>query len=89
MAGEEYEFNATLTKTSRAAKRMRWVWAAEAPGSNKGYRILGAGQFGKFRIPADITDRYPMTFQVRLIGVDGLRRLYESIGTYKLLRMKE
>ena len=89
VAGEEYEFNATLTKDSRAAKRMRWVWAAEAPGSNKGYRILGAGQFGKFRIPTDITERYPITFQVRLIGVDGLRRLYESIGTYKLLRMKE
>ena len=61
IAGEEYEFNATLTKDSVAAKRTRWVWAAEVPGSKTGYRILGSGQFGKFRIPTKFTDRYPTT----------------------------
>lgn len=89
VAGEKYEFNTTLTKDSVVAKRTRWVWAAEVPGSKTGYRILGSGQFGKFRIPTKFTDRYPTTIQVRLIGVDGLRRLYEAIGTYKLLGPKE
>jgi hypothetical protein len=60
------------------------MWAADVPGSDTGYRVLGAAQFGKFRIPATLTTKYPNTLQVRLVGVDGLRRIYEAIKIYTL-----
>ena len=84
VAGQEYDFNATLTRDTPAAKRTRWMWAADVPGSDTGYRVLGAAQFGKFRIPATLTTKYPNTLQVRLVGVDGLRRIYEAIKIYTL-----
>ena len=84
VAGQEYEFNATLTKDTPAAKRTRWMWAADVPGSETGYRCWGAAQFGTFRIPKNLTTRYPNTLQVRLVGVDGLRRIYEAIKIFTL-----
>ena len=85
VAGEEYEFNATLTKDTRTAKRMRWMWVAEVPGAKAGYRVLGAKQFGRFKVPNGLTRRYPKTLLVRLLGVDGARRLFEASKTYRLV----
>ncbi len=85
VAGEEYEFNATLTKDTRTAKRMRWMWVAEVPGTKAGYRVLGAKQFGRFKVPEGLTRRYPTTLLVRLLGVDGARRLFEASKTYRLV----
>ena len=85
VAGQEYEFNATITKDSRAARRMRWMWAAEVPGSKAGYRVLGAKQFGSFKVPDRLTRRYPKTLLVRLIGVDGARRIFEASKPYRLV----
>ena len=85
VAGQEYEFSATLTKDTRTAKRMCWMWAAEVPGAKNGYRVLGAKQFGRFKVPDSLSRRYPTTLLVRLLGVDGARRLFEASKTYRLV----
>ena len=86
VAGQSYEFNATLTKDTVASKRMRWLWTVEVPGSGAGYRVLATRQFGHFKVPSNLTLRYPATLQVRLLGVDGLRRIFESFKTYTLVK---
>lgn len=83
-AGREHEFNATLTKSTIAAKRMLWLWTAESAGSGRGRRILGTRQFGSFTIPADIAKSYPATLSVRLFGIDGAGRLFEGFKAYKV-----
>ncbi len=83
-AGREHDFNATLTKSTIAAKRMLWLWTVEAAGSGRGSRILGTQQFGSFTVPADVARSYPATLSVRLIGIDGAGRLFEAFKAYKL-----
>ncbi len=84
--GETYDFNATLTKSTRSAKKMLWMWTAEVAGSGKTRRVLGTEQFGEFKIPANLAEIYPATLSVRLLGIDGAGRLYESFKAYRLER---
>lgn len=83
-AGQEYDFNATLTKDTVAAKRMLWIWNAEVAGSGKTRRILGTTQFGTFKIPLHLAETYPATLSVRLLGIDGAGKLYEGFRAYRL-----
>ncbi len=85
-AGDDPEFNATLTKSSTAAKRMSWVWTAEVAGSGYSVRVIGTEQFGRFRIPENLTDVYPATLSIRLLGLDGAGRLFEAFRAYRLER---
>ncbi len=82
--GEEYEFNATLTKDTLAAKRTLFAWTAEVAGSGKTRRILGTTQFGKFKIPMHLAETYPATLSVRLLGIDGAGKLFEAFRAYRL-----
>ena len=84
--GESYDFNATLTKSTRSAKQMQWMWTAEVAGAGKTMRVLGDTQFGKFKIPPNLADIYPATLSVRLMGIDGAGRLYEAFKAYRLER---
>jgi len=83
-AGQLIEFNATLTKTNRATKNMIWLWTGDVAASGLGYRVLGAGQFGRFTIPAQITREYPATLHVRLAGLDGNGKIYAADRVYTL-----
>jgi hypothetical protein len=84
VAGQEFEFNATLTKDTRVAKKMYWLWTVEVAGSGVGARVLGTAQYGRFKIPARLTEHYPATLQVRLVGVDGAGRVFEAFKPYRL-----
>jgi hypothetical protein len=46
--------------------------------------VLGSEQFGRFKIPERLTDQYPATLQVRLVGVDGAGRVFEAFKPYRL-----
>ncbi len=83
-AGQSYEFNATVTKSTQAAKQMSWLWIGEVSSSDRSGRVLGSQQYGSFRIPTTLTDRYPATFSVRLLGIDGAGRLFEAFKAYSL-----
>lgn len=85
-AGQSYEFNATLTKEGRIYEKMHWVWYAEAPGAGPGARVIGTSQFGDFTIPASISRRFPATLQVRLVGVDGVGRVFEYFRPFRLAK---
>ena len=83
-AGETFEFNATVKKTGRVTKKMQWLWIAEVAGAGIGAQVLGTTQFGSFTIPSTLTKRYPATLGVRLVGVDGLGRVFETFKPYRL-----
>ena len=88
-AGEAAQFNATLTKSSAAAKQMLWMWTAEVAGSGYTARVVGTEQFGAFEIPEKLTDVYPATLSIRLLGLDGAGRLFEAFRAYRLERPAE
>ena len=86
VAGKEFQFNATSKKTGRTARKTQWLWLAEVAGSGVGPRVLGTTQYGAFSIPPDLTRRYPATLGIRLVGVDGLGRVYEAFKPFRLVR---
>lgn len=83
-AGREHEFNATLTKSTIAAKRMLWLWTGEVAGSGRRSRILGTTQSGRFGVPGELAASYPATLSVRITGIDGAGRLFEAFRPYTL-----
>ena len=84
--GQEYDFNATLTKESRAAKQMYWMWTTEVAGSGIGARIVATEQFGSFKVPERLSDHYPATLQLRVVGVDGAGRVFEAFKPFRLVQ---
>lgn len=83
-AGREHEFNATLRKSTIAAKRMLWLWTGEVAGAGRGARVLGTVQSGSFAVPSGLARSYPATLSVRLVGLDGAGRLFEAFRPYAL-----
>jgi hypothetical protein len=82
--GQPIEFNATLTKSNRATRNMIWLWTGEAPAAGLGLRVLGASQFGQFRIPPTISSDYPTTLHLRLVGLDGNGKIFGADRVYTL-----
>ena len=88
-AGDAPDFNATLTKSTRTAKQMLWLWTGEVAGSGFAPRVLGTTQYGNFEIPTNLTKRYPGTLSVRLMGLDGAGRLFEAFKAFTLEKPAE
>ena len=86
VVGRAFDFNATLTKEGRVAKKMQWLWTFEVSGSRLGPRVLGTKQFGRAAIPPKMARRYPATLQLRLLGVDGNGRVFEAFRAYQLVK---
>ncbi|MBG99289.1 MAG: hypothetical protein CMN58_02955 [Solibacterales bacterium] len=86
VVGSSFQFNATLKKTGRIARKMQWLWLAEVAGSGIGSRVLGTAQFGEFTIPENLANHYPATLGVRLIGIDGMGRSYEAFKPFRLVK---
>jgi hypothetical protein len=61
----------------------------EVSGSGRTARVIGTEQFGRFQIPSSLTDRYPATFSLRLLAVDGAGRLFEGFRAFTLEKPSE
>jgi hypothetical protein len=78
------QFSAKLKRQSKALQHMTWLWTGEVTVSGRGYRILGTGLDGTFRIPAGIAESYPASLHVRLYGMNGLGKVYTLDRNYTL-----
>jgi hypothetical protein len=74
--GVPIEFEAKLTRETRASSSMLYVWTAEATADNQGYRIIGTGAAGKFTIPKSVARNYPAVVNLRLYGLNANGKLY-------------
>jgi hypothetical protein len=70
------EFEAKLTRETRASGSMLYLWTAEATGDNQGYRVIGSGATGKFTIPKSIAKKYPAVVNLRLYGINANGKVY-------------
>ena len=77
-------FAAKLTKETKAAKAMRFVWTAEVTADGQRYSVVGTGPQGKLQIPANIATRFPASLHLRVEGLNGVGKLYTVDRTYQL-----
>lgn len=73
---ETVPYQAKLKKETRAARQMVYEWTGEVTADDQGYRVLGTGPEGTFRVPPNIAERFPATLHVRVYGLNGLGKLY-------------
>jgi hypothetical protein len=59
-------------------------WTGEVTIAGQGYRVIGRGKEGTFRIPANIVDRYPATLAVRVLILNANGKAYELDRVYRL-----
>ena len=74
--GKPVQFSVKLTKDTRAAKAMMYLWTVEATNDKQGYRVLGTTQKGEFTIPRSLARTYPAVMNLRVYGINGNGKVY-------------
>ena len=77
-------FAVKLTKDTKAARAMRYLWTGEVSADGQGLRVLGTGKQGQLVIPADIAKRFPALLHLRVEGLNGVGKLYTLDRNYQL-----
>jgi hypothetical protein len=78
------EFSVKLKRQSKALEHVSWLWRAEVGSSGRGYRIIGTTQGGSFRLPPDISDKYPAGLHIRIFAMNGLGKVYSIDRNFML-----
>ncbi len=77
-------YSVHLTRENRATRRMTYLWTAEAPAGEQGYRVIGTGADGTFHIPANISPAYPADLTIHLYGMNANGKVYSLIKVLSL-----
>ncbi|MDQ6758940.1 MAG: DUF5060 domain-containing protein [Acidobacteriota bacterium] len=79
-------FGVKLTRETRATRSMMYVWTGEVPADGQGFRVLGTGAQGSFRIPSDIASRFPAVLSIRLNALNANGKAYSADKVYTLTK---
>jgi hypothetical protein len=74
--GQPVHFSVKLKRKSKILDKMMYEWTGEVTVSERSYRVLGTGPEGTFRIPADIAADYPASLHLKVLGMNGLGKVY-------------
>jgi hypothetical protein len=75
-----------LTRETRATRSMMWLWTGEVTAAQQGYRVIGTGPQGTFRLAPNLTDTYPANLAARLYGMNAHGKVYSLIRIYQLTK---
>ncbi|MEK7406584.1 MAG: DUF5060 domain-containing protein [Acidobacteriota bacterium] len=73
-----------VTRDTRATRSMMWLWTGEVTADGQGYRVLGTGAEGTFRIRRNMVKNLPAVLAVRLYGMNANGKVYALDKVYKL-----
>ena len=73
-----------LTRETHATRSMMYLWTADVSSEPQGYRVIGTGGKGVFRIPSNMARQFPAVFHVRLFGMNANGKVYSVDRTYQL-----
>jgi hypothetical protein len=80
------EYSIKMKRETKALQHMMYEWTGEVTVGNRSYRIIGTGPTGTFRIPANIAQDYPAALHVKVLGMNGLGKVYTLDRNYTLTR---
>jgi hypothetical protein len=73
-----------LTRETHATRSVLYLWTADIATESQGYRVIGTGAKGVFRIPPNLARHFPAVFHVRLFGMNAVGKVYSADRTYQL-----
>jgi hypothetical protein len=65
-----------LKRETRGSRSAIYLWTGEVTADEEGYRVLGTGASGEFRVPANIVRHFPATLHVRVYSLNAFGKLY-------------
>jgi hypothetical protein len=84
--GSPAGYSIKMKRETKALQRMMYEWTGEVTVDNRSYRVIGTGPSGTFRIPANIARDYPAALHVRILGMNGLGKVYALDRNYTLTK---
>ena len=63
---------------------MMYLWTGEIPVDGQGYRVLGTGPEGTWRLRKDMARNLPAVMNVRLYGLNANGKLYFVDRLYRV-----
>jgi hypothetical protein len=78
-------FSLKVKRASRATRSLLVEWTAEVVIDGEGYRIVGSGSQGTFRIPASIVHRFPGVLSLRAAILNAHGKAYVIDKVYRLV----
>jgi hypothetical protein len=75
-----------LTRETRATRSMMYLWTGEATADAQGFRVLGTGEKGTFRIPSAIVRQFPAVLNLRVTAMNANGKLYSTSRVFKVTK---
>jgi hypothetical protein len=79
-------YSLKLKRETKALQRMVYEWTGEVTAGNRSYRVIGTGATGTLNIPANVAQEYPAALHVRIMGMNGLGKVYVLDRNYTLTK---
>lgn len=77
-------FGVKLTRETRATRSMMFLWTGEVVSGGHGFRVLGAGAQGTFKIPVELTGQLPSVLNVRVTALNANGKAYAVDKVFQL-----
>jgi hypothetical protein len=75
-----------LKRETRGTRSMMYLWTAEAPSNGKGFRVIGTGAQGTFRVDKALTADSPSVLNVRVYGMNANGKVYVLDRIFRLVQ---
>ncbi len=82
---KDITFSVKIKRDTRGTRTMMYLWTGEVVPEGQGFRVLGTGKEGTFRIPKDIVKNFPGVLSLRLAGINANGKVYYIDKIYKLV----
>jgi len=79
------DFEVTLKRPTRGTRTMHYLWTAEVNTDGQGFRVVGVGEKGTLKIPANIATKLPAVLNLRLTGMNANGKIYQQDKVVRLV----
>jgi hypothetical protein len=79
-------YEAKVSRETRATRQMMWLWTGEVSREGQGYRVLGTGPKGEFRVSPRVARNLPAVLHLRLYGMNAVGKVYSLDRTFQLTK---
>ena len=73
-----------LKRETRGTRTMMYLWTGEAPSNEQGFRVMGTGTQGTFRVDKALTAKSPTVLNIRVHGMNANGKVYVLDRIFRL-----
>ena len=84
-ASKPTQLSVKIKRDTRATRSMMYLWTVEVPSDGRGFRVLGTGREGTFKIPQGLAINLPNVLSLRLAAMNANGKVYLVDKVYKLV----